>query len=376
MALGRHREAQQVFNPPTMGSTVRIPRSLMHTGKWPTAIDLFCGAGGLTLGLRQACFRVVAAVEKDPLACETYRLNFGRRIHVEPKDIREVEGSTLLKAAGLARGELDLLAGCPPCQGFSRMRTKNRGESSSDDRNDLVHQFTRLVAEIVPRAAMMENVPGLAHDERLQDTVAKLNHLGYEVAWKVLNAAHFGVPQRRRRLMLVATRGAQFQFAEREPTQPTVRDAISGLPPAGTSGDQLHDHGERRSSAVEALITAIPRDGGSRSSLGAGFQLACHQNFDGFHDVYGRMAWDSPAPTITGGCVNPSKGRFLHPEEDRTITLREAALLQGFPRHYRFSLSGGKFRAAQMIGNAFPPGLVRRHAAELRQLLRRTEANV
>jgi DNA (cytosine-5)-methyltransferase 1 len=114
------------------------------------------------------------------------------------------------------------------------------------------------------------------------------------------------------------------------------------------------------------MIARIPKDGGSRSALADTEQLACHQRLNGFKDIYGRMKWDAVAPTITGGCINPSKGRFLHPEEDRAITLREALLLQGFPRDFQLSLLRGKLRAAELVGNALPPPLVARHAAMLR----------
>jgi DNA (cytosine-5)-methyltransferase 1 len=120
-----------------------------------------------------------------------------------------------------------------------------------------------------------------------------------------------------------------------------------------------------RAPHIEKLIKAIPKDGGSRTDLGEEWQLECHKKSDGFKDVYGRMAWDSLSPTITGGCVNPSKGRFLHPTENRAITLREAALLQTFPKNYRFPLSRGKFPAALLIGNALPPEFIRRHAEAL-----------
>ena len=120
---------------------------------------------------------------------------------------------------------------------------------------------------------------------------------------------------------------------------------------------------------MAALIRRIPKDGGSRTDLPTDEQLKCHQRLDGFRDVYGRMAWRKPAPTITGGCINPSKGRYIHPEEDRAITLREAALLQGFPKTYYFDMSQGRYPAAQMIGNAFPPKFAEHHARAIYELL-------
>jgi DNA (cytosine-5)-methyltransferase 1 len=344
--------------------------------KWPLAVDLFSGCGGLTQGLKDARFRVVGAVEIDELAVETYRQNHPTVSHVWATDIRDIPGSTILDAVGLKRGELDLVAGCPPCQGFSSMTTLNGSWEVFDSRNDLVDEYVRIVDELLPRAVLMENVPGLAKDARMKRIVKRLTELGYTGAseWRILDASGFGVPQRRRRLVMAAIRGGKFEFAEPSPDRVTVRTAIGNLARAGESGDPLHDVPETRSQTVRDLIRLIPEDGGSRLDLGEDRQLRCHQESTGFKDVYGRMAWDRPAPTITGGCFNPSKGRFLHPREHRSITLREAALLQGFPPGYHFSLRKGKIAAAEMIGNAVPPKFVEHQARALRGALRAGES--
>jgi DNA (cytosine-5)-methyltransferase 1 len=151
----------------------------------------------------------------------------------------------------------------------------------------------------------------------------------------------------------------------------TVKDAIGTMLPAGKSGDALHDLPEIRTPDVMARIKKIPKNGGSRSDLKKSDQLPCHKRCRGFNDIYGRMSWDAVSPTITGGCVNPSKGRFLHPEEDRAITLREAAILQTFPKDYRFHLEGGKGAVATQIGNALPPEFIRRHALQIKTYLTR-----
>jgi DNA (cytosine-5)-methyltransferase 1 len=221
---------------------------------------------------------------------------------------------------------------------------------------------------------LLENVPGLMDSARYKQLVRELEQLGYPVRGSagVLNAAHYGVPQRRRRLVVMGVAGHPVMFAGRRESQITVREALAGLATAGISGDPLHDLPERRSARIQAMIAAIPKDGGSRESLDDKMVLTCHRKTDGFKDVYGRMSWDRPAPTITGGCFNPSKGRFLHPEENRAITLREAALLQGFDPNYRFSLDRGKQAAAAMIGNALPPPFVEAQARVLaRALLRK-----
>jgi DNA (cytosine-5)-methyltransferase 1 len=334
----------------------------------PRALDLFAGCGGLTQGLRVAGFSVVGAIEIDPLAVETYRENHPGVV-VWSKDIAQVTTEAVKRRLALRRGELDLLAGCPPCQGFSVMRTLNGGRRIPDRRNDLVFEFLRFAKGLLPKTIMLENVPALAADPRMDRLVHELRLAGYSLYWDVLDAADFGVPQRRKRLILLGSRLGLVEPARRSRRKKTVRDAIGQLAVSGFSGDQLHDLPERRNRRVHRLIRRIPPNGGSRADLGRRSQLACHQRCDGFKDVYGRMQWDDVAPTITSGCVNPSKGRFLHPVEHRSITLREAALLQSFPSGYAFSLSRGKFAAAAMIGNALPPEFVRRHALALRRHL-------
>jgi DNA (cytosine-5)-methyltransferase 1 len=332
----------------------------------PKAIDLFSGCGGLTLGLTQAGFRVVGAVENDPLAVETYKANH-KRVIIWEQDIRKLSGAEVMRRLKIRPGQLDLLAGCPPCQGFSTMTTLN-GRIGQNEQNDLVFEFLRFVRVMRPKTVMLENVPKLAGNRRFKTLHAELQRLGYEVNYSVLNAANYGVPQRRRRLILVAGYGKTIPFGEVANKKITVRNAFAKLGRRAKT-DELHNLPETRSRKVEELIRHIPHNGGSRLDLGNHRQLECHRKCDGFKDVYGRMAWDKVSPTITGGCCNPSKGRFLHPTKNRTITLREAALLQSFPPSYFFSLRRGKFPAAQMIGNALPPEFIRRHAGQIRAAL-------
>ena len=334
-----------------------------------TAIDLFSGCGGLTLGLRRAGFRVIAAIESDQLAVKTYKSNHPR-VSVFGADICTVETLPLMNRLKLKPGELDLLAGCPPCQGFSILRTRNGAAQRRDRRNSLITEILRFARALQPKAIMLENVPGLGAHWSFRNLCRDLRLLGYVVEWGVKDARHYGVPQRRKRLILIAGRGFKIPFAKECQVTKTVRDAIGHLATPGKSRDKLHNVPEKRSAKVLDLIKAIPKNGGSRTDLPRSRQLECHKRSDGFRDVYGRMAWDAPSPTITSGCFNPSKGRFLHPQHDRAITLREAALLQTFPAKYRFPADAGKEAIALMIGNALPPEFISRHAKQIAKSLK------
>ena len=327
----------------------------------PTALDLFSGCGGLTLGLKQGGFKVLGAVDIDPLSVETYRANH-KEVTVWDVDIRDLAPTQIQSSLGIRPGDLDLLAACPPCQGFSTMRTLNGALVVDDPRNDLLLEILRFVDVLRPRAVMIENVPGLAHDSRFYVFRNRMEDAGYLGNQDVFNAAEYGVPQRRRRLIYLAGLGTRIPFAKPVADKVTVKDAIGGLPRAGESGDPIHDTLERRTPRVMQMIRRIPKDGGSRTDLPEEDQLDCHKRCNGFKDVYGRMAWSEVSPTITSGCFNPSKGRFLHPEEDRAITMREASLLQGFPRQYKFPAGSGKSAIAMMIGNALPPPFIAAHA--------------
>ncbi len=331
-----------------------------------TAIDLFSGCGGLTQGLRKAGFQVIGAVENDLKAAATYRLNHpGTQLWVD--DIRKLKPRSIGRKLGLRKGDLDLLAGCPPCQRFSAMRTLNGKRPVTDKRNDLIFDFVRFVEAFRPKAVMLENVPGLCKDRRFSQFRKRMTELGYNGQFKVLNAASFGVPQRRRRLLYLAGFNAELTFAKPSKKLKSVRDAIGALASPGRSGDNVHDIPERRSKGILARIKSIPKNGGGRSDLPTSRQLECHKSCDGFKDVYGRMEWDQVAPTITTGFFNPSKGRFLHPTRNRAITVREGALLQGFPKTYKFEAEQGKVALALMIGNALPPPFIAAHARQVRK---------
>lgn len=317
------------------------------------SVDLFSGCGGMSEGLVQAGFKVVAAVELDPYAAKTYRLNHPETKLFE-KDIRDLKAKELQEV--LAGRRLDLLAGCPPCQGFSSIRRLNRRKPVSDERNGLLLEFLRLVQELKPLAVMMENVPGLQDYYLFSYMVQCLKEMGYNPKKAVLDVANFDVPQRRKRMVLVGSvyGGLSVLQSHREP--PTVRETIYSLESPAETSDPVHRIYPRHTPKVMQRIRQIPKDGGSRSALPEEEQLACHRKKNvGFNDVYGRLRWDDVSSTITGGCLNPSKGRFLHPEEDRCITAREAALLQTFPQSYKFPTDIPRYAIALQIGNALPP---------------------
>jgi len=336
------------------------------------AIDLFCGCGGLTTGLKKAGFKVIGAVDIEPLAVETYKMNHRVEV-VWQKNIKELSVEEVQSKLGLEPGDLDLLAGCPPCEGFSNLRTHNGAKRVNDLRNDLIFEFMRFVRGLSPKTIMLENVPKLMTDRRMAAVKKELEALGYQFVVDVLDASNFGVPQRRKRMILLGTRIGTVDFAQPVKRAKTVRDAIHALrkpkSKAGTGDDTLHVSNTNRSERIKELIRSIPKNGGGRMDLGKKAQLPCHRRCDGFKDIYGRMSWDDVSPTITGGCINPSKGRFLHPTQNRAITLREAALLQSFPSKYKFSLKKGSYAAASMIGDALPPDFIWRHAKQLVSVL-------
>jgi DNA (cytosine-5)-methyltransferase 1 len=332
----------------------------------PTLIDLFAGCGGGTIGFRSVGFRPVAAVEIDVDAASSYALNAG--IAPTVRDVRKVAGEALLSGAGLDRGECTLLFGCPPCQSFTVLRHGSDTTPLDRIRNALPREYLRLVREVFPRHIAFENVTGILRGtgkKRFEELVAGLEALGYETTWQTLDAADFGVPQRRSRVVLIGSRVAHPKLPS--PTHgvdgsalaahKTVRSAIGSLARL-TSGQRAADdtyHRARRHSAIALeRLRAIPA-GGSRDSLPKRLVLKCHKKHSGHYDIYGRMAWDAPAPTLTSGCTNVTRGRFAHPEQHRSITLREAMRLQGFPDSTELRGTGEKM--ASQVGNAVPPQL-------------------
>jgi DNA (cytosine-5)-methyltransferase 1 len=355
----------------------------LPTHEPPVAVDLFSGAGGLTLGLKRSGFRVAAAVEIESHAFATYKTNHPE-VAALKQDIRTIDGAHLKKMAG---GKIDLLAGCPPCQGFSSLTNTS---TKRDPRNNLVLEMARLVKETRPRAVMMENVPGLAdRGKRLFNRLLKtLDDLGYKYTWDVLQVADYGVPQNRRRLVLLASKEVTLTI----PPPTHSRTGENGLPKwktlRQTIGDmgsptvldashkaggpqRLNWHVVRRLSPQNLARLRKTKPGVSRAELPDHLRPECHKSINkGYTNVYGRMSWDQLPVTMTGGCTTLSKGRFGHPEELRTISVREAARIQTFPDDYVFDSPYMDY-VCGMIGNALPCDFAEILATAVAKQLRR-----
>ncbi|MCS4510804.1 DNA cytosine methyltransferase [Xylophilus ampelinus] len=325
-------------------------------------VDLFCGAGGLSFGLAAQGVRVVAGIDVDPACQYPYEANHeGAKFLL--RDITTVSGEELNKL--WSPGALRLLAGCAPCQPFS-----SYANTATVDKAKwrLLREFARLVDESRPDLVTMENVPRLQQEQPFKDFLRVLKKGGYQVAYAVLNAADYGAPQQRKRLVLVASRLGP--VAVPEPTHKgsdnwvTVRQAVGHLKKLtdgqASKADPLHI-----ASALSDLNRArirASKPGGTWRDWPQQLVAACHQRESGKHSsgVYGRMEWDKPAPTMTTLCNGYGNGRFGHPEQHRGISLREAAIFQSFPETYRFAREGEAVTVktvARLIGNAVPPKL-------------------
>lgn len=326
------------------------------------AIDLFCGAGGLTAGLRAAGVRVVAGIDVDKACRYPFEANHADALFIE-QDVTTVTGEQI---QGLwSDGSVRLLAGCAPCQPFSSYA---RGRAADHIKWGMLEQFARLVRETMPELVTMENVPGLQKQQPFTDFVKTLQDCGYAVCFAVLNAAEFGVPQRRKRLVLLASRLGPVALPQ--PTHPgrsnwvTVQQAVGHLPHL-EHGRTCEKDAMHRASSLSPLNfqrVCASKPGGTWRDWPPELVAVCHTRESGKHSggVYGRMRWDGPAPTMTTLCNGYGNGRFGHPEQNRAITLREAAIFQSFPQDYIFTAPGAQVATktvARLIGNAVPPKL-------------------
>ncbi|WP_299775547.1 DNA cytosine methyltransferase [uncultured Tateyamaria sp.] len=330
------------------------------------AVDLFCGAGGFSLAALAAGFHVAFAVENDKYAIDTYRENFNKKRQL---------GTTLyhhsindLQPIGLVRKHFpefgcDIVLGGPPCQGFSTHRINGAGVD--DPRNKLILSYFKFVEALRPRAFLMENVPGILwprHEKFLDEFNSRAQRAGYKVfPPAVLDARDFGVPQRRKRVFVLGIRTDISASALSWPPKPSHSNFEDGLSPwvnckgafqVAPDQDPNDIHMKHGRELVEAF-RRTPPNGGSRKDSGR--TLPCHEKHDGHKDVYGRIDPDLPGPTMTTACINPSKGRFVHPTEHHGITVRQAARMQTFPDDFVFL--GGLTAAGCQIGNAVPVDL-------------------
>lgn len=339
-----------------------------------TCIEAFCGAGGMALGLGEAGYDVRLAFDNDRAAITTYTKNLSP--HGRVLDAFRVQGADLLSEAGLARGELDLFSGGPPCQGFSKQR---RGAHLLDDpRNSLVLEFARLVHEMHPRAFLFENVE-IVGQKRGRDLIAELTRKldGYKIYQFRVNSADFGLAQTRGRFLMLGFRDdipSAIPYLIKDGRRATVRDAIGDLPPPPNDGREhplIPNHIQCRITKENLeRIKHVPQGGGWQD-IPWDLRLDCHKVdkplTGGWPDVYGRLEWNGQCPTITAGFDSFSRGRYAHPEQHRSITLREGARLQGFPDTYRFY--GTRHNVRYQIGNAVPPPLAKAAGDAIRRAL-------
>lgn len=336
-----------------------------------TAIDLFAGAGGLTLAAESLGIRVLAAVENNKHAADTYYLNFiqnaGKKApKIFRRDILRLPPKTLMSDLGLKVGDLDILMGGPPCQGYSRHRIKGAGVD--DPRNKLLLRYFKFVRALRPKAFIVENVPGLLwprHTKYLASFKRHAKKAGYVLSEPmVLNARDYGVPQNRKRVFILGCR-SDLRLNVQWPPLPThfppqsVEVKKGGFPawvPARQvfkqklPSDDPNSVHMKHSAELIVAFAETPKNGGSRHQSGR--TLRCHEDHDGHKDVYGRIAPSKPGPTMTTACINPSKGRFVHPTKNHGITLRHAARFQCFPDTFVFQ--GGLMAGGVQVGNAVP----------------------
>jgi DNA (cytosine-5)-methyltransferase 1 len=346
-----------------------------------TAVDLFSGGGGASLGLHRVDgVTLRAAAEINDQVREHYNQN----LLVEAADVdltNENALSQICEKYDLQPSDLNLVIGCPPCQKYSSLQDTTP-PLNDGPKNKLLNVYLDLILNIAPRVVVFENVPGLLtkkNRQYVENFKHYLRKAGYGIDMQLLNTADYGVPQGRRRTIAIGIKGVsekkislpepthapaeEADFGEKQPYR-TVADVIDDLPPleAGETCDSLPFNGHRarnhRQKTIE-FIKKIPVNGGSRTDLPDDEQLECHQNLENKSsagNIYGRMKWDEPGPTLTGRCITPSSGRFVHPEQHRGISPREAARIMTFPDEYELPKSNST--AERLIGNAVPPNFI------------------
>lgn len=325
-----------------------------------TAIDLFCGIGGLTYGLGKSGIKVVAGIDLDESCKFAYEQN--NKVKFIHKSVRDVDSKEIDELFGDT--DIKVLVGCAPCQPFSAHQ-KNKKDRSSHKDWGLLYDFLRLIEQTSPQIVSMENVPELRKERVFADFVDSLKLQGYNVNFKIHDASNYGVAQRRKRLLLLASKFGNIDFVESQEKKITIKDVIFTVPKikAGVydnKKDKLHISSMLTDINIKRIKQSKP--GGSWQDWDEELLPNCYKKSSGqsYKSVYGRMSWDDVAPTLTTQFINYGTGRFGHPEQDRAISLREGALLQSFPIEYKFINEDEKVnmrKIARQIGNAVPPKL-------------------
>lgn len=353
-----------------------INGDLHHDGP-VDVIDFFCCAGGMSLGFAalKDIFKIRGGIDINPVSLLAFHNNYQvptieADIATLYDDINQLEDVFHVSSSG---NKPLVVIGCPPCQGFSAHR-KVKQDRPEDARNTLIGAFANIAVRLNPDFVVIENVPEFLNGKykhHFSEAKSVFHSHGYYIMQRIYNAAGFGVPQARIRAIIVATKFKNFELPDELLTEgeyKTVRDAIADLPPVAPGqpcqSDVLHTCSRHKQSTID-VIAAVPHDGGSRP---VGIGPKCLDKINGFNDVYGRLAWDKPSITITQYARNPASGRFSHPEQDRGLTIREAARLQSFPDNYLWEGSlGEKFK---QIGEAVPPLLAMAIATQIALKLR------
>lgn len=333
-----------------------------------TAVDVFAGAGGFSRAAINLGIEIRAAVELNPHACYTYRENIAKfhpRLRLHESNILDLPPEKIVQESFIEGEQCDILLGGPPCQGFSVHRIKNAG--IDDPRNSLVLRYFQFIAALRPKVFLMENVPGMLwkrHEKYLHDFYTAGSKAGYEIQSPVvLDARDYGVPQRRKRVFVLGVRNDVLHDIA-WPPRPThcnpskqgnnpdllpwrTAQDIFNMPLPANDPNNVHMN---HSHQMVKRLKEVPLNGGSRKD--ASWLLPCHKNHNGHKDVYGRIDPLQPGPTMTTACINPSKGRFVHPTEPHGITVRQAARFQTFPDDFVFY--GGLIASGVQVGNAVP----------------------
>lgn len=346
----------------TAKQTTSKKQKAKHNVPSIVGVDLFCGVGGLTHGLIKSGITIRAGVDLDSSCKYAYEAN--NKAKFIGADISTVTGKEIEKY--WKQGEIKVLVGCAPCQPFSTHSNKVKGKEQGDKWN-LLNEFIRLVVETAPKIISMENVPNLSNKQVFKNFVIKLESLGYEVKHQNVYCPDYGIPQKRRRLVLLASKLGKIDLippTHKKNKYKTVRDAIGHLEPIKSGErskkDKLHFTTKLTDINLRRIKASVPN--GTWEDWDKKLWLECHKKETGksYKAVYGRMSWDEPSPTITTQFYNYGTGRFGHPVQDRALTIREASILQGFPAKYKFVEKDDDIMLTQIgthIGNAVPVNL-------------------